>query len=135
MFQLQFLLIVSELSDGQARAGGAGVGGGCLGARQRIGHEALEHADVFEEPLAARLGQLHQRLRAIISRALPGLDEPAVLQLRQLPAEVSVGQRAQRFQFGEEQAFGMGGERREDAEPGAIVDLALEALLGESGAC
>ena len=103
----------------RARRGG---GGG-------VGDHRLEHGDVLLEPLAAVRRQAAERLRAVVLHALPDLDEPRLLQHLQLAAQVAVGERAQRLEVVEQQARVVARERREDAEPGLLVDDALEAVV------
>ena len=52
----------------------------------------------------------------------------------EVPAEVAVGQRAEILQVVEEQALGVGDQRREDAQPGLLVDDPLEPVVGEPAA-
>ena len=63
--------------------------------------------------------------------ALPDFDQPRLAKNIEMPAEVSVRQRAQTFQFRKEQAFGTRHQRGHDPEPGFLVKDALQPVVCE----
>ena len=50
----------------------------------------------------------------------------------EMAAEIAVGERAELLEVVEGQAFGIGDERRENAEPRALVNDTVEAFVGET---
>ena len=46
-----------------------------LGGAGGVGHHALQHRDVLQEPLLPRRRQAAERLRAVVLEPLPDLDE------------------------------------------------------------
>src|SRR5205085_11229551 len=76
-------------------------------------------------------GDRHPRLWPAASEALVDLDEGVFHEYVEVPAQVPIGQRAELFEFAEEQAIGPGGERDEDAEARLFVQHAVEAIVGE----
>src|SRR4051794_31292620 len=72
-----------------------------------VGDDLLELGDVLQESLAPRFAQPAERLRTIVFRPFPHLDEPRLLEELNLPGEISIGERAQRLQVVEDQPLRM----------------------------
>ena len=63
---------------------------------------------------------------------LPDLDEAGLVEHLEVPAEVAVGQVAEFLEVGEDDAAGVGDQRGHDAQPGLLVEDALQPLVGEA---
>jgi len=91
----------------------------------------LELFEVGDEPLPPLGTEPAQRLRPAVLETLPDFDEPGLAQHVEVAAQVSVRERAQPLQLGEQDALGSRDERRHDPEPRLFVQHAVEALVRE----
>src|SRR5579863_5895368 len=102
-----------------------------LGAARCVLHHLLQRFEIVEIALAPVRGNAAHRQRTIFLRALHNLNQVRALQHLQVPAQVAVGQRAKLLQVGKAQAARIGDQRREDAQPRALVDGAIQPLIRE----
>src|SRR5262245_5580091 len=105
-----------------------------LHRRCGVAHDLLEHVEIVEVARAPFAGDPTHRLRSIAVETLDDLDQAGVVQHLQMPGEIAVGQAAQVLEVAEQQTLGVGGERRENAQAGFLMDHAIEALVGEASA-
>lgn len=103
---------------------GLRLGGGC-----GVGHDAFEFGDVFEESLAAEIGEADQGLRAFLLGSFPDFDEAGFDESLQMSIEVAVGEGTEFLEIAEEKTGGVRGERRENAESGLFVNRSIETIV------
>src|SRR3954447_1963720 len=101
------------------------------GRRRGVADEALEHGQIIEEAAASGLGQPAGGVWAIALIALGDLDEASLLEHLQMARQIGVGEPAQLLEVGEGKALRMRHQRGQQAEPGLLVDDAIEALVGK----
>jgi len=94
--------------------------------------DLFECEQVVEVAFAAGGGDAADGLGAGAVVFLEEFDHLFGLEDGEVAAEVAVRERAELFEFVEEQAFGIGDERGEHAEAGALVDDAVESFVGEA---
>src|ERR1043166_4702645 len=61
----------------------------------RIGHDVFEHGDVLDKAASPVGGELDKRLRPVVLDALPDLYDAGLLQELEMPAQITVGERAE----------------------------------------
>lgn len=103
---------------------------GLLRRSRGVGDDSFEFADVLQQSLTPQIGEAAQRLRTLVLNPLPDFHQPGLLQRLQMPAQISVGQRAEILQVAKEQTAGMRRQRRQNPEPGLFVDRTIEAIVG-----
>ena len=93
----------------------------------RIGHDLFQHADVLGEPSPTAGRQAIHGLWSWSCRALPDVYQTRLTQNVQVPAEISVGERAHCFQIVEKQPLGIGRQRGQNAQARLFVHNTVEA--------
>ena len=101
-----------------------GLGGGC-----GVGNDAFEFGDVFEESLAAEIGEADQGLRAFLLGSFPDFDEAGFDESLQVSIEVAIDERTEFLEIAEKEAGGVSCERRQNAESGFLVNRAIETVV------
>src|ERR1700674_732416 len=109
------------------------VGSGFVLARGlgRVTDQPLEHGQIVEKAAAAAFRQAATGMRPVSLIALGDVDEAGFLQHLKMTAEIAVRQPAELLQVGESQSLGMRDQRGQKAEPGLLVNDAIETVIGE----
>src|SRR5229473_3292973 len=113
-------------SGGQdTEPGGSGFG------LARVTNQPLEHGQIVEKAASAAFRQATTGMRPVALITLGDVDEACFLQHLKMAAEIAVGQPAELLQVGESQSLGMRDQRGQKAEPGLLVNDAIETVIGE----
>src|SRR5262245_31913403 len=105
-----------------------GIGRRILG-RQRVTEHTLQDIEVLAEAIAAVVGDADERLWSVSLVTFPHLDQSRLLQDRQVPTQVAVGEGAEALEVVEQKPVGSPEQAGEDAEPGLLVDDPVESLV------
>src|SRR5665213_2493305 len=97
-----------------------------------VAHHLLQGGQIFQIALAPGRRHTAQRLRTVMILPSQNLHHLGVLQHAQVPAQVAVGQCAKLLQIDKRQTFGVRDQRRENAEPRALVNHAVQPFVCEA---
>src|ERR1700682_5978963 len=119
-----------------SRSGGqdtepGGSGFVLAGGPGRVTDQPLEHGQIVEKAAAAAFRQATTGMRPVARIALGDIDEACFLQHLKMTAEIAVGQPAELLQVGESQSLGVRHQRGQKAEPGLLVNDAIETVIGK----